>query len=151
MGNVSSAPRHRPAPICPPDSLRVTACMGGFAVIAIITAVAIFILGALGASGKFPQIPYGWVTIGLASFLGAFTVSYGIFANRKEKVKLASHLTVTLVALAIFLTLASLAVTHKLSTVKLGWTVIGLALAAPVAYGISHSVMRSCSVCCRKK
>ncbi len=92
-----------------------------------VTAVALFVIGCIGAAGVFPGSTIGWTTIGLGG--GAFALT---LAMRCRKF----FLIIATTAFASFVTLGALGAAGILSGTQIGWGVVGTSLAAGFYYSI---------------
>jgi hypothetical protein len=89
-----------------------------------ITGLTLFIIGCVGAAGAFPGSAIGWVTVGLAG--GGFALNLAVGNLEKRKVEL---IVGALVA-AVLITVGALGGTGLLSTIQVGWGIIGASLAS---------------------
>jgi hypothetical protein len=89
-----------------------------------LTALALFIIGCLGAAGVFPgSTMIGWVTVGLAGGMFVFTLASGNCGNRIPRFIFHLLTTVALV------TVGALGGVGTLSMTQVGWGLIGISLA----------------------
>jgi hypothetical protein len=117
---VEYNPAEVPATQQPPKSSPVK-------ILAIVTLLALLIIGSVGAAGVFPgTTTIGWVTLGLASALSLFSIA--LFKSDKAN-------AVTILSGVALIIIGALGGTGILSPTQVGWGLVGTC--------ITHLVVRS--------